>query len=224
MKQFLKHLIVGLAALLLFTSCSGGGAGGGGGNVIVVAAYVVDNTTGIKTTEVSITDDSFSVIDDATVTINGTTVPHQISFLTNIYSTTSVDLSAGETANMKVVIDGTTYLNETVTVPAAVNITAPTDGATYDEATSLNVTWTGPSDVDQYSISIEDDGFGGIVASGDDYLGTESGGATSHTIPADTLVNGYSFADIQVSAENIAMVNSSTFAMAASVDKVSISE
>ena len=229
MKKLVMTLMLLIATILLIAGCSGGGTGGGG-DLIVIAGYVVDNSIAPATKTATVTimneNDLFTEIDNAEVTLNGTTLDYSGFLFLSIYSSSSIDLNPGDSAAFKVVINGTTYLDETVVVPAAVDITAPANNASYNEPSALDVTWSGPTNVDQYSISIDDDPFtpGTVVAAGDDYIEIKPGTASSHPIPAGTLADGYTAADIEVSADNFVMVNSNTYAIASSIDTVTVNE
>ncbi len=114
------------------------------------------------------------------------------------------DLSAGDTVNVSVKVEGTEIMNKSVVIPSAPSISSPNDNYHVASGASLSLTWTGVPPVDEYIVAI--DSFDTV--SDDGYSAYLSGSATSHTIPGNTLlVSGGFPAYIMVGAANSAQGN-----------------
>ena len=192
-KVFLsKAVSVCLFVLVTFivVGCGGGGGGdGNGGGTLYVDAGVSKGTmlpSGIMTfVEVS---ESGTPVDNATVRVNGTTIPSKGSNGEyELFGTLVID--AGDDVILDVTYD-TKNVGATLLMPELATITAPTTlGGPYGAQIGINITWdTFVTTPDLIQIFID----GADTVSGSPYIDIFAGTATLHTIPAYTLKNGLS--------------------------------
>ena len=138
-----RHLLA-LAASLAMVLASAGSALAGGPYLIT------GGDTGVRNQHVSVWDSAYEPVADATVTINGIEIP----FLSGSRYSQSLPeaLEAGDTFDLVVEI-GTDIITCTDVVPPKPVITAPIDGDSIDQGTSLVVEWTSETDLDRFQVS-----------------------------------------------------------------------
>ena len=134
-------------------------------------------------------------VEDATVTVNGTNIPH---FGNGMYVTTLTGISGGQSLSLSVSRGGDT-ITSTVAMPYTLTVTAPL--TTVPAANPIDITWTISQQPQYYDIEIDD---AYTVAPGFPYEGEEVAPATQHTIPGSTLQVGT--VDVTIDAINTTMI------------------
>ena len=196
MKQVLKYLIVGLAALLLFTSCSGGGAGGSE-DYIVAAEYAI-LPSGSHTAIATILTSSFSFITNADVYVNSVQLPY--SFL--LYGDSdflSPPPTPGDTINFDISLNGSTLIDDSLTIPAG-GAPASLSNTGTNVSSPITISWTAvspsPGNI-RVSISSFD------TVSDDGYDVELSGSTDSHAIPANTILHDSMSPDVTITVSSM---------------------
>ena len=129
-----------------------------------------------------------AVVDNATVTINGTSLTwtDPVGGFPGGYLDYTINIAAGNPVILSVTA-GANTASATLTMPVLPGVTAPTTlGGPYDASAGLAVTWTLATEPDEVVVGIDSD----YTVSGDDYEETLLGSATNTTIPAGTLKTG----------------------------------
>jgi hypothetical protein len=188
-KGIIYTLLLVLAVLVIFAGCN---ADGGGGLLYVVAAVEQDDG-GTTLAAILIFEGSMSgsPVTDATVTVNGTAIPH---FLFGSYVTfADLGINASDAVTMNIQ-RGSSTVNATLQMPNKPSISTP-NGGTQTEP--VNVTWSIASSPDQFVITVDDNYTVGID---NEYTGYETGSATGHSIPAGTFDTTLGAAYVEVTA------------------------
>lgn len=200
-------------ALSMLVGCSSGGDGG------VLLAAEVDTKSGTTIATVAAVQDKTTLIDTATVTVNGTTVP----FFLVAYIGGVPLIGAGANVTLHFVYKDID-IQKALTMPDVPNITSPLPGATFTPGNTVPLTWDAPPSGtwDNIVVSIS----GTYTVSSDEYTAILPANATGHIIPGNVLDSPQSAVTVIVEAmnstTNLGSVRAGSFYQVANQDSVSI--
>jgi hypothetical protein len=135
-------------------------------------------------------------VTNATVTINGTSASYiMFGYMTQGAPSINVD------EDVEIIVDrGENAITATLPMPEKPVITTPADNSWHDSNSTINVQWNTLSTTpDMIIFEIKEF----YTVSGDDYTTELAGTATSHSIPAGTLLSGISGIEINVYSVNL---------------------
>ena len=188
MKRIASYLLITLLAIAMI-GCSGGGAGDSEiPAYTLIAGFTYDG-------EVQLWYEGGEVT-DATVTVNGDSMPYDSMFGVYYLGNAEFNLSYPDTLDLRIV-HGSLDRTLSLPMPAPVNITSPASGASVDVSEDLVLTWTRAAVPSRQKVTIEDT----YTASGTDYnvsLKGDKAADTSFTIPGGTIMNGLDPVEIKV--------------------------
>lgn len=198
MKKGAFFILAGMMITIFFLPGCGGGDGDDGGTLNIIAGV---NADGVATLAVvTVYEDGFFLfgtpVENATVTINSTSITHSMMGMYQGVLTGLV--SGGDTLILSVQWNGTTY-TASVTMPYQPTVNDPDP---FDENTNEEISWTITSSPQLFDIGIDD----AYTAASGDYEGSEIGSATTHTIPLDTVLGSQPNVVITVDAVNSATI------------------
>jgi len=119
---------------------------------------------------------------EVTATVNGQTLDPFL-FSGTYAASLAANLDPGTMVTFVISVEGTEMVNAGAIVPDAVAITAM---GLLDASSPIDISWTGPTDVDEYLVHITD---GGDL----EYERRLPGNATGHQVPAGTLLGESSY-------------------------------
>ena len=194
MKKLAFFILASMMITTFLLPGCGGGNGDDGGTTNIIAG-VNDDGLAIFAV-VTVYEDGFFLfgtpVENATVTINGTSIDH---FMMGMYQGDLTGLvNSGDTLTLNVKYGGKTY-TASVAMPYQPTVNDP---APFDETTDEEISWSITTIPQMFDIGIDFL----FTVSGEDYEGIESGSATTHTIPLNTVNGGEIGVVITVDAVN----------------------
>ncbi len=209
-----------LGALLVLAGCDGGGDAGQGPYVELTVLSVAGEGASpfgfLQQARVCTDPSCATVVDDASVTVNGSALAYDAS--AERYEG-SVPVALGATVAAEVTVDGATYTASGTQFTSAPALTAPSPGAVWDTAEAHAISWTGgaPAERAAYFVGVLDAGGAFAFPAGGEPLSQVAMGTTSATVPAGALGAGTHQVVVGIgSARDVAPGSGIAFAGAAS--------
>jgi hypothetical protein len=198
MKKGAFFILASIIITSLFLPGCGGSNGNDEGTLNIIAGINADGMATLAV--VTVYEDGFFLfgtpVENAIVTINGTSITHSMM---GMYQGDLTGLvSSGDTLSLTVQYGGTTY-TASVTMPHQPVVNDP---APFDETQNQTISWSIAVASQMYDIGIDDT----YTAGSGDYEESEFGTETTHQIPLNTVGSSLSNVEITVDAVNSATI------------------